>query len=61
MLRYVEGEEGLECEGHVDGIRLEQVSKFKYSGCILDEWGTDEAECSRKWRAGGGLQVPSGP
>ena len=23
------GEEGLECEVHVDGIRLEHVSKFK--------------------------------
>ena len=24
------GEEGLECEVHVDGIRLEHVSEFKY-------------------------------
>ena len=24
------GEEGLECEVHVDGIRLEHISKFKY-------------------------------
>ena len=26
------GEEGLECEVHVDGIRLEHVSEFKYLG-----------------------------
>ena len=37
-------EEGLECEVHIDGIRLENVSELKY----LDELGTDEAECSRK-------------
>ena len=35
------GEEGLECEVHVDGIRLKHVSKFKYLGCFLDELGTD--------------------
>ena len=33
------GEEGLECEVHVDGIHLEHVSEFKY----LDESGTDGA------------------
>ena len=42
------GEEGLECEVHVDGVRLEHVSEFKYLGCVLDESGTDGAECSRK-------------
>ena len=26
------GEEGVECEVHVDGIRLEHVSEFKYLG-----------------------------
>ena len=26
------GEEGLECEVHVDGIRLEHVSEFKHLG-----------------------------
>ena len=31
------GEEGLECEVQVDGIRLEHVSEFKYFGCVLDE------------------------
>ena len=41
-------EEGLNCEVHVDGIRLEHVSEFKYIGCVLDESGTDGAECSRK-------------
>ena len=33
-------EEGLECEVHVDGIRLEHVSEFKYLECVLDESGT---------------------
>ena len=33
-------------------IRLEHVSKFKYLGCVLDEAGTDEAECSRKVESG---------
>ena len=42
------GEEGLECEVRVDGIRLEHVSEFKYLGCVLDESGTDGAECSKK-------------
>ena len=42
------GEEGLECEVHVDRTRLEHVSEFKYLGCLLDESATDEAECSRK-------------
>ena len=31
------GEEGLDCEVHVDGIQLEYVSEFKYLGCVLDE------------------------
>ena len=42
------GKEGLECEIHVDGIRLEHVSEFKHLGCVLDESGTDGAERSRK-------------
>ena len=37
------GEEGLECEVHVDGIHLEHVSELKYLGCVLDESGTDGA------------------
>ena len=42
------GEQGLECEVRVDGIRLEYVSEFKYLGCGLDKSGTDEVERSRK-------------
>ena len=42
------GEEGLECEVYVGGIRFDHFSEFKYLGCVLDESGTDEAECSRK-------------
>ena len=34
--------EGLECEVHVDGIRL------KYLECVLDESDTDGAERSRE-------------
>ena len=54
----VNGEEGLECEVHVDGVRLEHVSEFKYLGCVLDECG---AECSRKVGSGRREQVPSDP
>ena len=36
------GEEGLECEGCVDGIRLDHV----------DGSGTDEADCNRKLASG---------
>ena len=53
-------EEGLECEVCVNGIRLEHVSEFKYLGCVLDESGTDEAECCRNVASGrrvGGLEV----
>ena len=46
------GEEGLGCEVCIDGIRLEYVSKFKYLGCVLEESGIDEAECSRKVESG---------
>ena len=43
------GEEGLlECEVHVDGVNLEHVSEFKYLGCVLDELGTNKADCSKK-------------
>ena len=31
----------------VDGVKLEQVSKFKYYVCVLDESGTDYPECCR--------------
>ena len=46
------GEEGLECEVPVHGIRLEHVSEFKYLGCVLDESGTDAAGCSREVASG---------
>ena len=46
------GEEGLECEVHVDGIRFEHGSEFKYLGNVLDESGTDKAECNRKVASG---------
>ena len=46
------GEEGLECEVFIDGIRLEHVSEFKYLGCVLDESGTYGAECSGKVASG---------
>ena len=29
-------------------MRLEHVPGFKYLGCVLDEFGTDEAKCRRK-------------
>ena len=32
----------------MDGARLEQMSEFKYLGCVLNESGTEEAECCRK-------------
>ena len=31
-----------------DEVRLEHVSNFKYLKSVLDESGTDGAECSRK-------------
>ena len=37
------GEEGLECEVNVDGIRMEHVFEFKYLGLVSDESGTDGA------------------
>ena len=39
------GEEGLECEVHIDGVCLEHVSKYKYLLCVLYKAGTDGAEC----------------
>ena len=42
----------LDCEVSVVGISLEHVSEFKYMECVLDESGTDEAECSRKVASG---------
>ena len=42
----------MEREVNVDGVRLEHVSEFKYLGCVLDEVGTNGAECSRKVASG---------
>ena len=33
-------------------MRLEHVSEFKYFGYVLNESGTDEAECSRNLVSG---------
>ena len=44
----LDGEEGFECEVSLEGVRLKHVSEFKYLICILDESGTDVAECHRK-------------
>ena len=49
------GEEGLECEVHVDRIHLEHAPKVKYLGYVLDESGTDGAECS--WKVASGRRV----
>ena len=38
----------MEFEVCVDEIRLENVSEFKYLGCVSKESGTNEAECHRK-------------
>ena len=46
------GKERLVCAVCMDGMRLEHVSAFKYLGCVLEESGTYEAECSRKVASG---------
>src|SRR5678816_3730592 len=42
----VVSEDSPQCEVTLDGEQLEQVSEFKYLGYMLDEKGTDDAECS---------------
>ena len=42
------GESGLECEIRVNGMQLKHMSEFKYLGCILEESGTDQADCRRE-------------
>ena len=42
------GKEGMECEDCIVRMQLERVSEFKGLGCILNESGTDDAECHRK-------------
>ena len=46
------GEEVLKYEVRVDVIRLEHVSELKKLRCVLDESGTDGAECIRKVASG---------
>ena len=46
------GKEGLVCEVHIDGIRLEHISEFKYLGCVLGDAATDGAECRRRVASG---------
>ena len=35
------GEEGLDYEVHVDGVRLKHISEIKYLECVLDKSRTD--------------------
>ena len=42
------GEDKLECDVHVDGMRLEHLSDFAYLGCVLDELNADNTDCHRK-------------
>ena len=43
------GEKGLECEDHVDGIYLENVLEFKYLGCVLDDEVQTEQSVVGRW------------
>ena len=36
-MMVLKGDEGLDCEVCVDGMRLEHLSEFKYLGCVLDD------------------------
>ena len=60
IVMEVDGKEGLECYTCVDGIRLEQVSEFKYFGCTLNESGAEVSECCRKivsvWKIAGAIR-----
>ena len=49
------GEQGLECEVHVDGIRLEHVSEFLAIQVQMEQ------NVVGRWRVGGGLQVSPSP
>ena len=40
---------------------VQLVSEFKYLGCVLDELGTDGAECSKQAASGRKGQIPLGP
>ena len=47
------GEGGLECEVHIDGILLEHVSEFKYSGVFSTHQIQMEQNAVERWQAGG--------
>ena len=49
-------EEELEFEVCVVGMQLEHVSRFKYLRRVLDESGTDDAECSGGRRIVGAIR-----
>ena len=55
------GEEGLECEVHVDGIRLEHVSEFKCLGVVWTNQAQIQQSVIERWIVGGKLQARSGP
>ena len=55
------GEEGLECEVYINGIRLEHVSEFKYFGCFWVNQVQTGQNVVGRWQVGGELQVPLGP
>ena len=55
------GEEGLDCEVHVDGIRLEHVSELNNWGVFWTNQAQNGQNLVGRWQVGGGLQVPSGP
>ena len=42
------GEEGVEYEVCVNLMRFEHLLEYKYFGCVLNESGINEVECSRK-------------
>ena len=48
----------MECEVYLDWMQLQQVSEFKWLGCVLNESGT--GSIVGKWGVGGKLQVPLG-
>ena len=48
----VMSDEHMQCQIMLDGEQLEQVSEFKYLGYMLDDKGTDDAECGRKVSSG---------
>ena len=43
-MMVLNGGEGWECEVSVDEVRLEQMSEFKYMGCVLDKSGGTNEE-----------------